>query len=312
MAQERLAPDALLLQTNLAGALADIDEDPDSPDGSWLTADSNNSDSVAAVSFPTPTDTPSTGAGLQEFRIWARTTPNGSTVSYSIYLRENGTRINGGSAIATGSISSTSGEIISATWDASLLGTADGSLVECEAEFKKTGGPPNSRTTGELGAVEWNAEGAASAKTATTETGTTAARAFAVAVVVAAASVTLDTATSQARGYPVTASVAGQSLEATLDTAPATGKAFDVTAAATASTVTVDPASVSSRAFEVTATVSAVSVTLDTGGSSARAHAVSASEGTQTKKTGKYLLDEKRFNKETFYGFISTFIRRIR
>lgn len=38
MPTERLAPDAILTQTNLTGALSAIQDDPDSPDANWLTA----------------------------------------------------------------------------------------------------------------------------------------------------------------------------------------------------------------------------------------------------------------------------------
>ena len=37
MATERQSPDALLVQTNLSGAVAAIQDDPDSPDANWLT-----------------------------------------------------------------------------------------------------------------------------------------------------------------------------------------------------------------------------------------------------------------------------------
>jgi hypothetical protein len=33
----RIAPDAILSMTNLSGAVGDVDDDPDAPDGSWLT-----------------------------------------------------------------------------------------------------------------------------------------------------------------------------------------------------------------------------------------------------------------------------------
>ena len=155
MATERQSPDALLVQTNLTGAVAAIQDDPDSPDGNWLTADSNNANSVCRVSFPTPTGNPTTGAGLQEFRCWARLTANGTACSYDISLYENGTLV---SSLATGSLTSTTGQILAATWDASLLGTADGSLVEVELTVTKSGGAPSSRTTGEVGAAEWNVD----------------------------------------------------------------------------------------------------------------------------------------------------------
>ena len=69
MATERKAPDVLLIQTNLSGAVTDIDEDPDSPGSDWLTYVSNNANTVCRVSFPTPTGNPNEGADLQEFKI---------------------------------------------------------------------------------------------------------------------------------------------------------------------------------------------------------------------------------------------------
>jgi hypothetical protein len=156
VATETKIPDALLVQTNLNGAVTAIDEDPDAPGGDWLTAASNNVDSVCVVSFPTPTGNPTTGNGLQNFKWWARITANGTACAYNVYLRENGTRINGGAAIGTGSLTSTTGQLLTATWDAAALGTADGSLVEAEIVVTKSGGAPGARTSGEVGAVEWN------------------------------------------------------------------------------------------------------------------------------------------------------------
>lgn len=159
MTAETLAPDVLLTQTNLVGALTDIDDDPGSPDGLWLTASNNNANSVCIVSFGTPTDSPTTGAGVQTFQMWARASPNARNIDWSMYLLEGGVRRNGGTAIATGTLTNgTSGEMVSGTWDAALLSTADGSAVECEVVFTKTGGSPSNRTTGEVGAVEWNAD----------------------------------------------------------------------------------------------------------------------------------------------------------
>ena len=44
------------------------------------------------------------------------------------------------------------------TWDASLLGSADGSAVELRVVGQAPGGNPSSRRTVEVGAVEWNAK----------------------------------------------------------------------------------------------------------------------------------------------------------
>lgn len=159
MATEVKYPDSTVTgDSNLSGNHTSVDEDADAPLGDWRTASSNNADSVAAHGFPTPTGNPNTGAGLQNFKIYARLTANGTACTYNVYLRESGTRLNGGAAIATGSLTSTTGQLITATWDASLLGTADGSLVECEFVVTKSGGAPASRTSGEIDAMEWNVD----------------------------------------------------------------------------------------------------------------------------------------------------------
>ncbi len=151
--------------SNLTGDHTAVDDDPDSPGGDWRTASSNNSTSTAAHGFGTPTGSPNTGSGLQNFKIYARLTANATSCTYNVYLSESGTRLNGGSSIATGSLTSASGQLITASWDATLLGTADGSLVECEFVVTKSGGSPGNRTTGEVDAIEWNVDYSAGAVT---------------------------------------------------------------------------------------------------------------------------------------------------
>jgi hypothetical protein len=150
VASERQSPDAILASTNLTGSVSDIQDDPDSPDSNWLTATSDGSDTMLRVSFPTPTGDPTTGAGLQEFRWWVRNTANagGSDPTYVIHLYENGSDLG---QIASGSVASGTGEIISATWNASSLGTSDGSLVEAYIY-----GTVVKKDSLEIGAVEWN------------------------------------------------------------------------------------------------------------------------------------------------------------
>lgn len=156
MATETLVPTGVTAaDSNLSGDHTTIDDDPDSPGGDWRTATSNNANSNCAVSFDTPTGNPTTGAGLQTFKAYARLTPNGTACTWNCYVAESGTRLNGGAAIGTGTLTSTTGELLTATWDAALLGTADGSAVECDFEVVKSGGAPAARTTGEFDAVEW-------------------------------------------------------------------------------------------------------------------------------------------------------------
>ncbi len=159
MANEVLLPTSTTAaDANLTGNHTAVDDDPDSPGGDWRGASSNNSNSASAHGFNTPTGNPTTGAGKQNFKVYARLTANATSCTYNVYVSESGTRLNGGAAIATGSLTSTTGQLITTTWDATLLGTADGSLVECEFVVTKSGGGPSSRTTGEVDAIEWNVD----------------------------------------------------------------------------------------------------------------------------------------------------------
>jgi len=153
MATERQSPDGLLQQDNLSGSLSDIQDDPDFPDGNWLTYITNNVDTVCRVSFPTPTGNPTQGAGLQEFKIWIRRQPGTGIPSCRIDLYENGALVTSGTLTA---VNSNSGELKTFTWDASALSNADGSLVECYIFGDAAGGAPGARCTVEVGAVEWN------------------------------------------------------------------------------------------------------------------------------------------------------------
>lgn len=64
-----LPPDAILEQANLTGALSTITDDPDAPDGTYMTAGAGAD--VLRVSFPTPAGTLLTGT-YQEFRVLVR------------------------------------------------------------------------------------------------------------------------------------------------------------------------------------------------------------------------------------------------
>ena len=72
--EDRVLPAAILADTNLSGAVGDIDESPTAPDGSWLTADSATLGTMLHVSFGSPGGNLEIGADLQEFRAWVRKT----------------------------------------------------------------------------------------------------------------------------------------------------------------------------------------------------------------------------------------------
>lgn len=156
MASETQRPDGSRFDlSNLTGAYTDVDDDPDSPDGLWLAGGDDGTDTICTASFPTPTGNPTTGAGLQEFRVLCRKFITGGTdPTLDIAVYENGTLV---STISTGtSITSESGQVVAATWDATILGTADGSLVEIRVTGQRSGGSPGDRRSVEFGALEWN------------------------------------------------------------------------------------------------------------------------------------------------------------
>lgn len=67
-AEEKLAPDAILTQTNITGALTDIDEDPDSADNVWMDG---TGAIVLRTSFPSPAQDLVSGFS-QRFRVKIR------------------------------------------------------------------------------------------------------------------------------------------------------------------------------------------------------------------------------------------------
>ena len=79
----------------------------------------------------------------------------GINPTYDLELWETG----GGSALATiasgVTLSSDTGTVVSGTWDAALLASADGSAVELRIVGNRSGGNPNHRRTVEIGAAEW-------------------------------------------------------------------------------------------------------------------------------------------------------------
>ncbi len=151
--------DAVVSSVNLTGAtVANLEDDPDSPDANWATA-TTVADTELRAGFPTPAAAPATGADLQQFRVLLRkNATGGGDPTYDIELWETG----GGAALATlisgATLTSDTGEVVSATWDASLLGTADGSAVELRVVGIRSGGSPSNRRTVEIGAAEWNAK----------------------------------------------------------------------------------------------------------------------------------------------------------
>lgn len=157
-------PDAIVSSANYTTLnVADIDDpgwtstaDDDNVWGTW----DGNGNTDCLVSFPTPSGNPTAGAGLQTLRALVRKNGGGATTTYSLELWEGGALV---SVLATGTVTSTSGEVISGTWNATSLGTADGSAVECKV-LQTGGGTGGGRAGIEVGAVAWDVTYTAAAK----------------------------------------------------------------------------------------------------------------------------------------------------
>lgn len=66
---QRLSPDGIATQTNITGAVADIVNDPDTPNGTWMLG---TGAVVLRVTFPTPAASLQPFPNNQEFRVRAR------------------------------------------------------------------------------------------------------------------------------------------------------------------------------------------------------------------------------------------------
>jgi hypothetical protein len=158
-AQERLPLDGIGVDacTWNTCTVANLDDDPDAAGGDWATSLGNNDNHNGHFTFPSPAQTLTTGAGLQEFRISLRQDANcgTGTPEARIELWEAGVIVRAGTAFSVTAANS-SQQVASFTWDATeITAAAD---VEIKVFGLKTGGAPNSRCTVDLGAVEWNAD----------------------------------------------------------------------------------------------------------------------------------------------------------
>ena len=154
MTTARYSPDAILVQTNLTGAVTAIQDDPDAPDATWLTTTSGGN-ALLRVSFPTPANNVQ---GTQEFKALVRLATGGSNAATAILrLAESGTTVTSGTETTLAASGNT---LLSLSWSSASLATRNGVNVELIVEQLTggTGGSPGSRRYMEVGAAEWNAD----------------------------------------------------------------------------------------------------------------------------------------------------------
>lgn len=154
MPTESKIPNAIISSTNYTGSIADIQDDPDSPDSNWLVVTSVTHDSSVRVSFPTPSGRLQGGAALQTFKVYvAQSIPSNSGIpACYIALWYDGVLIRAGTPVnITGG-----GQLVSFTWDASELPSLTGADVECRVVIQRAGGSISVRNSVDVGAIEWN------------------------------------------------------------------------------------------------------------------------------------------------------------
>ncbi len=146
MPTETLVADSIAAQANFSPTvvLADIDDDPASPDGTWALWDGNG-DSALTVTLPSPSGDLTVGADLQTFRVLIRRDSGSGTnsVDWSVRLIQSGAFR---ATLASGTTTSDSGETVSGTWNANLL-VSDPAGDDVEIEILQTGGGTGGPTT---------------------------------------------------------------------------------------------------------------------------------------------------------------------
>jgi hypothetical protein len=156
MPSERLTLNNVISSTDLTGATVEnLDDDPDSHDANWAVATNENVHTPCLVGFPTPSNTLTDGADLQEFRAAVRKYRNTSGVPQArCELWENGVLVREGTDINVTALSPNA-DIVTMTWNATEITNPDN--VECRVYGQKSGGSPSTRNSCDIGAVEWNA-----------------------------------------------------------------------------------------------------------------------------------------------------------
>jgi hypothetical protein len=155
-ADEINPPMSIVEMTNLSGTVAAISNDPGADNGQWLVTGGGQSPRQATsvrvafnTSYPNLADT-------QVFRALVRRTNSGGShpTTARMELWENGAYV---ATIWEGSLLSTTGQVIAATWQTSLLTDPTGAGVEMRVRgLPNMDLPTGHRSTVEVGAVSWD------------------------------------------------------------------------------------------------------------------------------------------------------------
>jgi len=151
---ETLLPDALTGLSNLTGALTDVDEGTDSPDGNFLIAGVAGTDTSATFGFPAPTVSTQI-EGTQTFRVYARKdATGGGAPDVTAIVQQDGATV--ATVITNAGFTVETGEVFTGTVDAASFTDLTGANVTLIVNGLSAGGGPNQRTV-EPGAAQWEA-----------------------------------------------------------------------------------------------------------------------------------------------------------
>ncbi len=160
MATETLLPDAVIgtpVGFNNDAVIANLDEGVANADGTFATADTSGATEII-LSFPSPTDTLTSGANLQTFRaVVKKNASGGNNPTVQLVVYESGSSTGTSSNNIT--VSSTTGQTISFTWNANILAALSGANVE--VGIIQTGGASGRRSNRryvEVDTAEWIAD----------------------------------------------------------------------------------------------------------------------------------------------------------
>jgi hypothetical protein len=158
MSKRTLHPITLIRQANFTSPnIGQFSFGIDFPDDVW-TVWSGGGNSELQGSFPSPVTSPAAGAGKQRFRARVRkTAAGGQDPAVDLLLFQAGLEL---AVVTSIVVTSEVEQIITGTWDASLLTDPSGANVALEVHQTSggQGGPPANRRGIEVNAIDWTYE----------------------------------------------------------------------------------------------------------------------------------------------------------
>lgn len=149
---ENLSPTTIITETNFTGAVTSIQDSPSSPDANWITTTTAGTSATLVTSFNVPSNPLISGSSTQKFNVYAKKTNTNGNPSLTIALVEYGIGLITGSAQ---SITSTTGQTVSFTWDSGLLTDYTGKGAQLQVVTTPYIGSGTKKTDISIGAIQW-------------------------------------------------------------------------------------------------------------------------------------------------------------